>query len=208
MKEQQLIGSLEKLAEQIGIVITDLKKYHKDKPNEPDTFQVGDEVEEARFSLHKTIGIVMAIDRLNREIQVKSNDCIKWYKYNEWKRVGKEKSLHDQIKEGGWDFIFDLAKEKPSLYFLEHIEDKYFAPEHHKIGTYVRLLALSKVLNEGKEKSKDWIYTVEWGIVGLKGIDHTEYRDTHYAIEFYTKYDRDFAQQFAEKEWKTFYNQE
>lgn len=213
MKEQQLIGSLEKLAEQIGIVITDLKKYHKDKPNEPDTFQVGDEVEiihNPGCNHHEgDKGIIIEDDGdPSFPYIVRARNVTHGYSPLEL-RLLKRKSLHDQIKEGGWDKVLDLAEEGYKEYIESqltcYLDSSITIAIIEKGVSYTKLLALSKVLNEGKEKGK-FIHTVSTD-------DENDFYIKSYSpetpepINFFIKEDAEFALQFAEKEWKLFYNQ-
>lgn len=115
----------------------------------------------------------------------------------------EEKSLHDQIREGGWDKVFELsgvefqvsitAAHSDVIVKLTIIKDK--------VRAYHRLLALSKVLNEGK-KREQFIYTV---VVSDEGLE-TDICSSSSSIIFYSLFDTQFALDFAEKEWKIFYN--
>lgn len=113
-----------------------------------------------------------------------------------------EQSLHDQIREGGWEFIFKNVK----LADFTSIQNGYPTNTENflinKLASYNRLLALEKVLNEGKEGDRLHIVAIEGD--ELYGVDLS--LNNHYPVAFNYSPDRDFAMEFAEKEFKLFYN--
>lgn len=114
-----------------------------------------------------------------------------------------DQSLHDQIREGGWKKVFDLAGDE---------YDPAFQPGQlhkcdNKLKPYIRLLALSKVLNESISTCANRRYTVCIGDNGLT----VDYNDPPYCssgIRFNDWGNAKFSIDFAEKEWKIFYNTE
>lgn len=108
--------------------------------------------------------------------------------------------LHDQIREGRWRFIMKSAHIN-----INTCGSSTYA-EACKIDAYIKLLALSKVLNEGKEAGREIFIVNMWdGKMSILGYE----RDYHrFPIDIYILEDAAFALHFAEKEWKIFYNSE
>lgn len=117
----------------------------------------------------------------------------------------QEKSLHDQIKEGGWKKVIELVKSPTGYFKYSTILDINLCDiEADKGNAYYKLRALSKVLNEGKEKPEQ-VFTVKYRDHDNKLFISKNY-DTPPPIEFFYESDAGFALKFAEKEWKIFYN--
>lgn len=105
-------------------------------------------------------------------------------------------SLHDQIREGGWLFVLEKANLSINTYGRATYDIAA------KSDAYLRLLALEKVLNEGKEGDRLHIVAIEGD--ELYGVDLS--LNNPYPVAFNYSPDRDFAMAFAEKEFKLFYN--
>lgn len=111
-------------------------------------------------------------------------------------------SLHAQIREGGWEFIFKNVK----LVDFTSIQNGYPTNTENflinKLASYNRLLALEKVLNGGKKrKSQRFIVNLVEDTLHIESCLYIRR-----AVEFYEKQDAIFAIDFAEKEFKLFYN--
>lgn len=149
----------------------------------------------------------------------KFNGAIYIKKENKWAEIIPEEekkdsliasslpySLHDQIREGGWGKVLELAGSEYNNVILEQISNISTIKAYHKITAYTHLLALSKVLNEGKEREQ-FIYIPKCRNNRLHKecaqAGEWEYQNI---FEFYDPNDCDFALDFAEKEWKIFYN--
>lgn len=117
-------------------------------------------------------------------------------------RLVPEKSLHDQIREGGWNKVWELAGNE---FDFQTIHSRPLAAKMvENTVNYIKLLALSKVLNEGKEKSSNGF---KYGVECIKGkLTWSRFENSDAPIFSYNQSDVEFSIEFAEKEWKIFYN--
>lgn len=123
-----------------------------------------------------------------------------------------DQSLHDQIREGGWPFVCRKAGKQYMTLLISGDVPSLQQDEDYmgqKVSAYTMLVALSKVLNEGKE-FKSNAYKTSYYYIDYEGgdflVDYDEDNNSHGIIKFKTRDDAIFALDFAEKEWKILYN--
>jgi hypothetical protein len=177
--QQELIDSLKVLADACGAVVTSVNKYiTADKSWLED-------------SPRRNISLGELADRVADEGLKKFNERL------------HKKSLHDQITEGGWPIVYAKAG---GDFDFQILHSRSIAEKNvDKTLAYSRLLMLSKVLNEGKDKTEE-SFTVSLVDDKLRPCGCMRKWNV-FPVEFNTTEDCRFSWKFAEKEWKTFYNQ-